>query len=350
MEHRHSNDDEVEAHYYHPTASRKRSPGATPAETAQAEAAAGRRRTVAVVAAVVLGVTLVYVLAQQPVFRNAVTAVLRFIEHDTGPVVGSALFVLLDVLCIVLMLPGTPLNLAAGYLFGFVRGSVVSVVGITLGAVTAFLLGRTVLHRWAEQKASSSPRLRIALDAMKQSAFQMVFLLRLSPVMPFPVLSYVLGASPALSFGTYTLATFAGILPSLLMVNHSTTPQDNTHTHNEEVWNGSDNGVLLHRAVLGLAQRDVVAGKQAERLGGQEWLATLDSHGHGCGGGCVHCCHHVVHRALFAPHLPSPRALHPAQHSTLVVANGQTQSECWQLCGTTTATSKSKNKSTSKSD
>ena len=218
MEHRHSDehddDDVVVDVEAHNTASRGRQKS-PPAVATPAATAASRRRTVVVVAVIVLCVVLVYAFAQHPAFRNAVTGVLRFIEHDAGPVVGSALFVLLDVLCIVLMLPGTPLNLAAGYLFGFVRGSVVSVVGITLGAVTGFLLGRTVLRHWAEQKASSSPRLRIALDAMKESAFQMVFLLRLSPVMPFPVLSYVLGASPALSFGTYTLATFAGILPSL---------------------------------------------------------------------------------------------------------------------------------------
>lgn len=174
-----------------------------------------RRRALLGVGGVLAVLTLVCCIARSTAARRAVTAVLQYIQRDAPPALGALLFVALDVVCIVLMLPGTPLNLAAGLIFGFARGTAVSVTGITLGAVAGFLLGRTVLRRWAERRARENPTVRAALDAVGESAFTMVFLLRLSPVMPFPLLSYVLGATPTLSFTTYTLATFLGLVPSL---------------------------------------------------------------------------------------------------------------------------------------
>ena len=174
-----------------------------------------RRRALLVAGVVLAAVVLVCTAARCTAARRAVTAALQYIQHDAPPALGALLFVALDVACIVLMLPGTPLNLAAGLIFGFARGAAVSVVGITLGAVAGFLLGRTVLRRWAERQARESPTVRAALDAVGESAFLMVFLLRLSPVRPFPLRSYVLGATPILSFATYTAATFLGLVPSL---------------------------------------------------------------------------------------------------------------------------------------
>lgn len=52
------------------------------------------------------------------------------------------------------MLPGTPINLAAGLLYGVWIGSIVSVTGCTVGALIAFLLGRTFFRNWAEKQAT----------------------------------------------------------------------------------------------------------------------------------------------------------------------------------------------------
>lgn len=231
-----------------------------------------RRRVLLAAGGVLAALVLVCCVARSTAARRAVTAALQYIQHDAPPALGALLFVALDVACIVLMLPGTPLNLAAGLIFGFARGAAVSVAGITLGAVAGFLLGRTVLRRWAERRARESPTVRAALDAVGESAFPMVFLLRLSPVMPFPLLSYVLGATPTLSFTTYTAATFLGLLPSLFSLSIPfpfSRPSCALTCVVVMVGVGcnSDHGILLRRQVPRQPQRRLVAQPRAEALG-----------------------------------------------------------------------------------
>tara|TARA_R110002050_G_scaffold110739_4_gene223207 strand:- start:1652 stop:1801 length:150 start_codon:yes stop_codon:yes gene_type:complete len=43
------------------------------------------------------------------------------------------------------MIPGTPFNLAAGYLFGPWWGAPVALVGASVGGIAAFLLARTLV-------------------------------------------------------------------------------------------------------------------------------------------------------------------------------------------------------------
>jgi uncharacterized membrane protein YdjX (TVP38/TMEM64 family) len=56
-----------------------------------------------------------------------------------------------------------------------------------------------------------------ALDqAVEEQGFNIVFLARLSPLLPFGVLNYAFGATK-ISFGRYALATWLGMLPGTLM-------------------------------------------------------------------------------------------------------------------------------------
>jgi len=113
---------------------------------------------------------------------------------------------------LVLMIPVTPWNLACGYLFGFWIGSVVAVSGVTLGAVAAFFLGRFAFRSWTESLVNSRP-LFTALDkAIEKEGFKLIFLTRLSPVLPFPLLNYAFGAT-RVSFLRYFLSTILGVLP-----------------------------------------------------------------------------------------------------------------------------------------
>jgi uncharacterized membrane protein YdjX (TVP38/TMEM64 family) len=51
-----------------------------------------------------------------------------------------------------LFLPGSPLSLGAGFLFGVVHGVIAVSIGSTIGASAAFLAGRTLLRSWIEEK------------------------------------------------------------------------------------------------------------------------------------------------------------------------------------------------------
>jgi uncharacterized membrane protein YdjX (TVP38/TMEM64 family) len=183
------------------------------------EATGSPRRAFKAAFTVVLGLTalVLFVLSCVPgsVVQRFFVAFLGYIASGPSRAGGVALYMCLYVVTIGLMLPGSPLNLAAGYLFDFWLGAVVSVCGITFAATVAFVLGRTLMRSWAQAKMASYPMFRAIDRAVGENGLALVFLLRLSPLMPFPVLCYVLGAT-RVPLPTYVAGTMSGLAPATI--------------------------------------------------------------------------------------------------------------------------------------
>jgi uncharacterized membrane protein YdjX (TVP38/TMEM64 family) len=111
---------------------------------------------------------------------------------NLGPA-APVVFILLYAVGIVALMPSTPLTLAAGALFGIVHGVIYAFVGSTLGATCAFLIGRYAARRFVERRIAATPRVAAVERAVALRGRRIVFLLRLSPVVPFNVLNYALG-------------------------------------------------------------------------------------------------------------------------------------------------------------
>jgi len=125
---------------------------------------------------------------------------------------GVALFFAVYVVSTVALLPGSILTLAAGFAYGPVWGLAVASPASVTGATCAFLLGRTALRDWAARKAGESRRARAIDAAVAREGFKLVLLLRLSPLVPFNLLNYILSLS-RVTTGRYVLASFIGMLP-----------------------------------------------------------------------------------------------------------------------------------------
>lgn len=107
-------------------------------------------------------------------------------------------------------LPGTPLTLAGGALFGTVLGTAANWVGATIGATIAFLLARAL---GKEALTSMLGRRAAGLEKVTgSSGFWALLRLRLIPVMPFNALNFGSGFT-AIGLRDYVLATAIGILP-----------------------------------------------------------------------------------------------------------------------------------------
>ncbi|OFW15415.1 MAG: hypothetical protein A3F70_05025 [Acidobacteria bacterium RIFCSPLOWO2_12_FULL_67_14] len=129
---------------------------------------------------------------------------------------GVVLFVVAYVVSTVAMLPGSVLTLAAGFAYGPLWGVAVASPASVAGATAAFLLGRTLLRGWAERRIRASTQARAIDSAVEREGFKLVLLLRLSPLIPFDVLNYVLSLS-RIRLGTYVLASFVGMLPGTVL-------------------------------------------------------------------------------------------------------------------------------------
>ena len=75
---------------------------------------------------------------------------------------APVLFILLYGTACVLMIPASALTLAAGTLFGVVRGSILVSIAATLGATAAFLVSRYADRDWIEVRLRRYPRLASA--------------------------------------------------------------------------------------------------------------------------------------------------------------------------------------------
>jgi uncharacterized membrane protein YdjX (TVP38/TMEM64 family) len=129
-----------------------------------------------------------------------------------GPLVLGAVYVLATVL----MIPGGILGIVAGFAFGLVTGTVTVSIASTLGATLAFLLGRTLARSFAQARIARRPSLRALDEAVGREGFLVVFLTRLSPILPYNLLNYGYGLT-RVRVRTYVLASWIGMLPGTVM-------------------------------------------------------------------------------------------------------------------------------------
>lgn len=131
-------------------------------------------------------------------------------------VTGMVLFMGLYALLAAVGFPALPLTLAAGVLYGPLKGTLVVSPASTLGALFAFLLGRGFFRDWVRQKTAANPRLGALDAAVAKEGWRLVALLRLSPVFPFNLLNFTLG-STGIGVLPYILASWIAMLPGTLL-------------------------------------------------------------------------------------------------------------------------------------
>ena len=124
-----------------------------------------------------------------------------------NPAAGAVLLAGVYVVAAVCFVPGSILTLGAGAAFssalglgwGVVVGTIAVWVGAAVGGLVSFALGRFALHRLVNRLLQRW-KLTAALDAaLRDEGLKLMVLLRLSPLIPFNALNYVLAGTTACS-------------------------------------------------------------------------------------------------------------------------------------------------------
>ena len=113
-----------------------------------------------------------------------------------------------------LFLPGLPITLAGGVLFGPVWGVVYTALGSTCGAGLVFLVARYLARGWVAGKLAGT-RLVSLDEQVARQGWKIVAISRLVPVFSFSLLNYAFGLT-RISFWPYLAATFVCMLPSTI--------------------------------------------------------------------------------------------------------------------------------------
>ena len=126
---------------------------------------------------------------------------------------GYVVYTVVYALCVVAFVPASILTLGAGAIFGFVGGTIVVVIGATVGATLSFLLARTVMRKRVEAMTAKSAKFRALDRAIASEGTKIVLLVRLAVVFPFTYINYAFGLT-AIPLWRYVVATFFGIIPA----------------------------------------------------------------------------------------------------------------------------------------
>jgi uncharacterized membrane protein YdjX (TVP38/TMEM64 family) len=132
---------------------------------------------------------------------------------------GPVIFIAGYALATVAAVPGSLLTLAAGAIFGIAGGVVYVFLGAVIGSSLAFLIARYVARPAVERRLAADARFKRIDRAVGERGRKIVFLLRLSPALPFNVLNYALGLT-RVRFRDYLIAAF-GMLPGTLLYVYS---------------------------------------------------------------------------------------------------------------------------------
>tara|TARA_R110000823_G_scaffold27609_25_gene80625 strand:- start:46637 stop:47332 length:696 start_codon:yes stop_codon:yes gene_type:complete len=125
----------------------------------------------------------------------------------------------LYVVAVLLLLPLSPFALVAGFSLGFWQGAGLALAALNIGSLLAFWIGKYLLRDRLQLAVASGSRLRRALDSVSADRMLDIVLLRLHPVVPFNLHSYLYGAcNDRMSLVRYLLGTFVGSLPMTVLL------------------------------------------------------------------------------------------------------------------------------------
>lgn len=136
---------------------------------------------------------------------------------DMGPW-AAFLFVLLYIAAALTLAPAFLLTVAAGAMFGVPGGSVIVFIGASLGASAVYALASPLARSRFMQRVTRDPRVHAVQAAVAGQGAWVMFLLRLSPLVPYNLLNYALALS-GVRYRDYLIA-LVGMIPAIIMYTY----------------------------------------------------------------------------------------------------------------------------------
>ncbi|MGQ0809627.1 MAG: TVP38/TMEM64 family protein [Nitrospiraceae bacterium] len=162
----------------------------------------------AAILTVVLGCCL---FAQSVDFERLLNPVrLAELLQSLGPWAPAALILAMATAVVIPPIPSLPLDLAAGAVFGPLQGAIYAVIGVGIGAIISFLIGRSL----GREVISRLLRVDVVFceKCSNHHLWILIVLARLIPVFSFDIVSYGAGLT-TMSVRTFGAATVLGMIP-----------------------------------------------------------------------------------------------------------------------------------------
>jgi uncharacterized membrane protein YdjX (TVP38/TMEM64 family) len=129
---------------------------------------------------------------------------------------GPIVFVLLYIVAVVAVLPGSAITLTGGALFGSALGIVLVSIASTLGASLAFLIARYFARSSVAGWLGTKKKFRELDELTEKHGAIIVAITRLVPIFPFNILNYGFGLTKV-RFWTYVFWSWLCMLPGTIL-------------------------------------------------------------------------------------------------------------------------------------
>ncbi len=109
-------------------------------------------------------------------------------------------------------------GVAFGYVYNLGQAIVIASIVMWIAEIgsmsSSFLLGRYLFHQWATKQIKEYKMISALNNVLESRGFFIVFLCRLSPIVPFNLFSILMGSSKV-QFAPYLLGSAFVVLPEL---------------------------------------------------------------------------------------------------------------------------------------
>lgn len=171
-----------------------------------------------IILSIVACILVVAILLGTLVYFDLQLQLLRFFDWlQTIGIWAGVLFILIDMLLMVCLLPSILFTLAAGFLFGVFWGCVSVVIATTLGATSAFLISRHIFSEGVKSYLRHHKKLKVVNDEFVEEGWKFILLTRLVPFFPLKLSNYLFGATN-FSLKNFVKGTCIGIIPNTFFI------------------------------------------------------------------------------------------------------------------------------------
>ncbi len=135
-------------------------------------------------------------------------------------ILGMLIFILLQIVQIVIaIIPGEPIQLAGGYIYGGFLGFVLSTIGIMIGSVMAFFLSRKFGFPLVCKLVKKEKLIEYKRKLESKKGSTLLFILCFIPGVPKDVLVYAVGLTP-FKFKKFLGIYFVARIPTMLVASY----------------------------------------------------------------------------------------------------------------------------------
>ena len=172
--------------------------------------------SILIMLAITLASVLIFIFLWKP-FTSVVSNPQKFREFiDSFGIWGRLVFVLMVVMQVMIaVIPGEPFEIAAGYIFGSIEGTLLCLLGILIGSIVIFLLVRKFGVKLVEVFFSRDKINSLRFLNTSKKATTLCFIIMFIPGTPKDLLSYFAGLTKITLPSWIFISVFARI-PSVL--------------------------------------------------------------------------------------------------------------------------------------